>query len=152
MAVGGQECRPCCQKVRHNLKPCSQSSAADRVISSRLPLFQYHTLHHTHTTYTLTTKCIIRLLLCLNTFISKPQITQETCSSQPRWRIVMFGETSVYIYTVLEVGCCLRGGCMCGMWLLQTWTHTLYHPYVITVVSCMCASDSLRPPLLLLCR
>ncbi len=39
--------------VRHNLKPCSQSSAADRAISSRLPCSQYHTLLLTHTTYTL---------------------------------------------------------------------------------------------------
>ena len=77
MAVGGQECRPCCQKVRHNLKPCSQSSAADRAISSRLPLSQYHTTHYiTHTTYTLTTKGITHLLFCLNTFISKPQVSQ----------------------------------------------------------------------------
>ena len=34
----------------------------------------------------------------------------------------------------------------------STWAHTFYHPSVITVVSCMCTGDSLRPPLLLLCR
>ena len=33
----------------------------------------------------------------------------------------------------------------------STWAHTFYHLSVITVVSCMCAGDSLRPPLLLLC-
>ena len=34
----------------------------------------------------------------------------------------------------------------------STWAHTLYHPSVLTVVSCMCAGDSLQPPLLLLCQ
>ena len=34
----------------------------------------------------------------------------------------------------------------------STWAHTFNHPSLITVVSCMCAGDSLRPPLLLLCR
>ena len=33
---------------------------------------------------------------------------------------------------------------------LHMGTHTFYHPSVITVVSCMCAGDSLQPPLLLL--
>ena len=76
MAVGWQECsRPCCQKVRHNLKPCSKGSAADKAISSRLPLSQYHTLHHTHHLHT-HHKGITHLLFCLNIFISKPQVSQ----------------------------------------------------------------------------
>ena len=36
-----------------------------------------NTTHYiTHTTYTLTTKGITHLLFCLNTFLSKPQVSQ----------------------------------------------------------------------------
>ena len=165
VAVGGQECRPCCQKVSHNLKPCSQSSAADRAISSRLPLSQYHTLHHTHfLTHPLASHrsastwpqetCSPQLavstapggdstqvhhhqqhmklcrlcptaptrVVCVCTKVVPGTHMQQVMWMHPVgpvcgqwWHIVRFSETSVY--TVLEVGCYPRGGCMatCGL-------------------------------------
>ena len=63
----------------------------------------------------------------------------SVCCSSPR---------VVSVISVVQVLAMYYSGCPGH----STWAHTFYHPSVITVVSCMCAGDSLRPPLLLLCQ
>ena len=78
--------------------------------------------------------CCVRVCQCVLLWF-RSGLSDLCCPSAGEWRVLVM-KYSGY-----------PGHSIHGM------AHTFYHPSVIiTVASCMCAGDSLRPPLLLLCR